>query len=55
MARLVDLSKKPYNLNPNQIEWVESTIKGMTDEEKSGTIIYKLIFSLEEMLLVETT
>ena len=40
MARLVDLSKKPYNLNPSQIEWVESTIKGMTDEEKVGQLFW---------------
>lgn len=44
MARLVDLSKKPYNLNPSQIEWVESTIKGMTDEEKVGQLFTNLFF-----------
>ena len=54
MARLVDLSKKPYNLNPIQIEWVESTIKGMTDEEKVGQLL-RTYSSSEEMLLVETT
>ena len=44
MARVVDLSKKPYNLNPNQIEWVESTIKGMSDEEKVGQLFTNLFF-----------
>ena len=44
MARVVDLSKKPYNLNPSQIEWVESTIKGMTDEEKVGQLFTNLFF-----------
>lgn len=54
MARLVDLSKKPYNLNPNQIEWVESTIKGMSDEEKVGQLFTNLFF-FGEMLLAEIT
>ena len=42
MARLVDLSKKPYNLNASQINWVENTIKGMTDEEKVGQLFTNL-------------
>lgn len=33
MARLVDLTKKPYNLNENQIK-VKETIKEMSVEEK---------------------
>ncbi len=31
---MVDLTIKPYNLSPEQIQWVESTIANMTEEEK---------------------
>lgn len=42
--RYVDLRKKPYNLNQAQIDWVEETIKGMTDEEKVGQLFTNLFF-----------
>ena len=31
---MVDLTKKPFYLNDEQIAWVENTIAGMTEEEK---------------------
>ncbi|AVQ34154.1 glycoside hydrolase family 3 protein [Staphylococcus muscae] len=43
----VDLTTKPYNLNPTQINWVENTIKNLTDEEKIGQLFFNL-FSLED-------
>ena len=30
----VDLKSKPYNLNDQQIQWVENTLSELTDEEK---------------------
>ena len=38
MPKLVDLTAKPYNLTPAQIQWVEETIAGMTVEEKAGQL-----------------
>lgn len=35
---MVDLRKKPFHLNDEQIEWVEKTIQGMTLEEKIGQL-----------------
>lgn len=46
MPRLVDLKKKPYNLNELQIQWVEDTISKMTVEEKIGQLFFNL-FHLE--------
>ncbi|UEX90214.1 glycoside hydrolase family 3 protein [Staphylococcus ratti] len=43
----VDLKEKPYYLNDQQIEWVESTIQSLTDEEKIGQLFFHL-FSLEK-------
>ncbi|TWS95370.1 glycoside hydrolase family 3 protein [Streptococcus sp. sy018] len=44
MAKLVDLHKKPYNLNAEQIKWVESTLANLTDEEKIGQLFVNLFF-----------
>lgn len=44
MTRLVDLRKKPYYLNEDQLEWVESTLAGLTDEEKIGQLFVNLFF-----------
>jgi len=44
MGRLVDLSAKPYNLSPDQIQWVEETLAGMSDEEKTGQLFTNLFF-----------
>ncbi len=39
---MVDLKKRPYALNPEQIEWVEHTLEGMTLEEKIGQLFIVL-------------
>lgn len=44
MPRLVDLTKKPYNLSKEQIDWVEKTLSSMTDEEKVGQLFTNLFF-----------
>lgn len=53
MGKLVDLSKKPYNLDAKKIEWVENIINSMTDEEKIGQLFFNL-FSLEDGKFTET-
>lgn len=35
---MVDLTKKPFNLNAEQIAWVENTIANMTEDEKVGQL-----------------
>ncbi len=44
MPRLVDLTIKPYNLSAEQIQWVESTLAGMTAEEKCGQLFTNLFW-----------
>jgi beta-N-acetylhexosaminidase len=44
MPRLVDLTKKPYNLSPAQVQWVEATLVGMTPEEKVGQLFTSLFW-----------
>ena len=39
---MVDLKAKPFNLNDEQIKWVEDTISGMTLEEKFGQLFVLL-------------
>ncbi len=39
---MVDLTRKPFNLNEKQIAWVEETIAGMTLEEKLGQLFIPL-------------
>ena len=39
---MVDLRAKPYCLNDEDIAWVESTIAGMTAEEKVGQLFWQL-------------
>ena len=39
---MVDLRAKPYELNDEDIAWVESTIAGKTDEEKVGQLFWQL-------------
>ena len=50
---MVDLRAKPYNLNDEDIAWVESTIAAMTDEEKVGQLFWQLTASQEEDYLKE--
>lgn len=39
---LVDLTKKPYNLDQEAIDWVEKTIEGMTLDEKIGQLFFNM-------------
>ena len=50
---MVDLRAKPYNLSDEDIRWVESTIAGMSDEEKVGQLFFQLTASQEEAYLKE--
>lgn len=40
----VNLKSKPYNLNDQQIQWVENTLSELTDEEKIGQLFFNLFF-----------
>ena len=40
---MVDLTKKPYYLNEEQIKWVEETIASMTVEEKIGQLFVNMV------------
>jgi beta-N-acetylhexosaminidase len=42
MGKLVDLTAKPYSLSAEQIQWVEATLAGMSDEEKAGQLFTNL-------------
>ena len=35
---MVDIRKKPFNLDDGQVEWVENTLKSMSTEEKIGQL-----------------
>ena len=50
---MVDLRAKPYYLNDEDIAWVESTIAGMTDEEKVGQLFWQLTAGNSEEYLKE--
>ena len=50
---MVDLRVKPYNLNDEDIAWVEQTIAGMTDEEKVGQLFFQLTAGISEEYLKE--
>lgn len=47
----VDLKKIPYNLSDKEIEWVESTIKNMSLEEKIRQLFFVLTSSKDENYL----
>lgn len=50
---LVDLTKKPYNLDKEAIDWVENTINNMTIEEKIGQLFVNMGASRDEKYLTE--
>ena len=50
---MVDLRAKPYNLSEEDIAWVESTIAGMTAEEKVGQLFWQLTAGVSEEYLQE--
>lgn len=45
---MVDLTKKPFNLNAEQLKWVEDTIASMTLEEKIGQLFICLNYDHRE-------
>lgn len=42
MSNLVDLTKKPYNLDQEAINWVEETLSNMSLEEKIGQLFVNM-------------
>lgn len=48
---MVDLKEKPFYLNDEDIAWVESTLNGMTLEEKIGQLFCPVGFTKDEKLL----
>ncbi|MBQ8600335.1 MAG: beta-hexosaminidase [Clostridia bacterium] len=50
---MVDLRAIPYNLNEEDIAWVENTIHAMTDEEKVGQLFFQLTAGISEEYLKE--
>lgn len=50
---MVDLRKKPYHLGDADIQWVEDTIKGMSDEEKVGQLFVNMVTDREPEKLKE--
>lgn len=50
---MVDMKAKPYCLSDEDIDWVEQTIAGMSDEEKVGQLFFQLTASQEESYLKE--
>ncbi len=42
---MIDLTKKPFCLNAKQIEWVETTLAGMSEDEKAEQLFCGLLFS----------
>lgn len=42
MTNLVDLTKKPYNLDEDAIKWVEETIENMSLDEKIGQLFVNM-------------
>lgn len=50
---MVDLKLKPYNLNEEQIRWVEETIQSMTVEEKIGQLFIDMVSDRSPQALEE--
>ena len=50
---MVNLKAKPYHLSDADIAWVESTIAGMTPEEKVGQLFWQLTAGVSEEYLRE--
>lgn len=48
---MVNLKAKPFYLSDEDIAWVESTIAGMTSEEKVGQLFFQLTMGIEEQYL----
>lgn len=50
---MIDLTKKPYCLNPEQIRWVEHTIASMSEEEKIRQLFVHLTSAGDDEELVK--
>ena len=50
---MVNLKAKPYNLNDEDIKWVENTISNMSPEEKVGQLFFQLTAGVGEDYLKE--
>lgn len=50
---MVDLKARPYYLSDEDIAWVNSTLAGMTDEEKVGQLFFQLTAGIDEAYLKE--
>ena len=48
---MIDLKAKPYFLSDTDIQWVNDTIAGMTDEEKVGLLFFQLTADIDEAYL----
>lgn len=48
---MVDLKAKPFNLNEEEIKWVEDTLNGMTLEEKIGQLFCPVGFTQDKEVL----
>ena len=53
MTNLVDLTKKPYNLDQEAIDWVETTIENMSLDEKIGQLFVNMGSDRSEEYLTE--
>lgn len=52
---MTNLKAKPYCLSDEDVEWVNQTIKSMSDEEKVGQLFFQLTASQDEEYLKELT
>lgn len=50
---MVNLKANPYYLSDKDCQWVEDTIRNMTDEEKVGQLFFQLTASHDEDYLKE--
>jgi len=48
---MIDLKARPYYLSDEDIQWVNDTIAGMTDEEKVGQLFFQLTAGVDEAYL----
>ena len=53
MTHLVDLTKMPYNLSKEDVQWVEETLSQMSLDEKIGQLFVNMGSSRSEEYLTE--
>ena len=49
----VDLRAKPFNLDDEDVRWVETTLASMSDEEKVGQLFCLIGWSNDEKYLTD--